>query len=372
MIRGSSWTPACAGRTGALRHAPRASRFPPRRRRGWLRWNLAWRRGLFTALVLAHVPVALAQNEYDLPLVTPASNLQQQGVVRIINRSAHAGTVRVHAIDDRGERFGPVEVPLGANESVQFTSGDLERGKPRIGLSPGVGEGTGNWRLELSTELDIEPLAYIRTSAGFLFLADMHDVVAGEEVRTPEGRSMRYRVPIFNPGRNHSLQSRLRLINPGERAADIVITALDDRGDPAPGGEVSLYLPAGTARMLSALQLEEGDADLSGRFGRGQGKWQLIVTSSTPLQIMNLVQTASGHLGNLSTSPRVDRQEPDVGPTFGAASPADWTYAEGVAIAPLNLPEATGGTDPLTYTLTPAVPGLFDAPARRPGPEPGA
>ncbi len=364
MIHRFSWIPACAGVTEALRHAPRAGRFRRPRRRGRLRWKLAWRRGLFAALVLAHAPAALAQNEYDLPLVTPASNLQQQGFVRIINRSARTGTVRVHAIDDRGERFGPADLELDANESVQFNSGDLERGNARVGLSPGVGEGTGNWRLELSTDLDIEPLAYIRTSDGFL--TDMHDVAVGEEVATPDGRSMRYRVPIFNPGSNLSLQSRLRLVNRGERAADIVITALDARGNPPPEGEVSLNLPAGAARMLSAQQLEEGDAELTGRFGKGQGKWQLTVTSPTPVQVMNLMQTRSGHLANLSTSPWGGGLEPDAGPTFGSASLADWTYAEGVAIAPLDLPAATGGTDPLTYALTPGVPGLrFDAGTRR-------
>ena len=43
----------------------------------------------------------------------------------------------------------------------------------------------------------------------------------------------------------------------------------------------------------------------------------------------------------------------------------DQSYTIGTAIEPLMLPEATGGLDPLTYTLGPSVPGLqFDAAAR--------
>ena len=58
---------------------------------------------------------------------------------------------------------------------------------------------------------------------------------------------------------------------------------------------------------------------------------------------------------------------PDLVPTFGASSVADQTYVEGVAIAPLQLPAATGGDPPLSYALTPALPpGLrYDTAARR-------
>ena len=40
--------------------------------------------------------------------------------------------------------------------------------------------------------------------------------------------------------------------------AEIVISGVDARGNPAPMGDVRLSLPAGTARGLTALELEEG------------------------------------------------------------------------------------------------------------------
>ena len=230
---------------------------------------------------------------HTIPLVTSADNSSQQGFVRIINRSAQAGKVRIHAIDDEGRRYGPVDLSLDAKQTRHFNSGDLEDGNPSKGLSGGVGDGTGNWRLELATELDIEILAYIRTPDGFL--TSIHDVAA----QADDG-SMRFYVPIFNPARNSDQQSRLRLINPGDNTAEIEITGRDDQGDSPPEGSVRLTLPAGAAHLLTAEELEQGAADFSGQFGVGSGKWQLFVSADRPIQVMSLLRSPTGELTNLS------------------------------------------------------------------------
>ena len=248
-------------------------------------------RWLVAVLLITLGQAAQSQVQHDLPLVMSASNLRQQGFVRIINRSNLAGSVSIEAIDDTGRRFGPIYLSLDAKEAVQFNSRDLERGNSGVGLSEGVGEGAGNWRLELESTLDIEPLAYIRTRDGFL--TSMHEVAR-------EVAPMRYRVPIFNPGRNRSLVSWLRLINPGRSSASIVISGLDARGNAAPGGDVRLTLGAGSAREVTSRQLESGASGLSGRLGQGTGKWQLSVSSDSPIQAMGLMETRSGHLTNLS------------------------------------------------------------------------
>ena len=248
-------------------------------------------RWLAAVLLITLGQAAQSQVEHDLPLVMSASNLRQQGFVRIVNRSSRSGTVSIRAIDDTGRRFGPVLLSLDAEEAVQFNSRDLERGNSGVGLPAGVGDGSGNWRLELESTLDIEPLAYIRTRDGFL--TSMHEVAR-------EVSPMRYRVPIFNPGRNLSLVSSLRLINPGSSSASIVISGLDARGTAAPDGDVRLTLRAGTAREITSQQLEDGASGLTGRLGRGQGKWQLFVSSDSPIQAMSLMETRSGHLTNLS------------------------------------------------------------------------
>ena len=226
-----------------------------------------------------------------------ASNANQQGFVRIINRSIHAGTVRIYAIDDSGERFGPVELSLDAEAAVHLNSGDIERGNPSKGLSRGLGEGTGNWRLELTKNLDIQPLNDIRTSDGFL--TSMHDVVRGEENR--------YHVPIFNPGSNRHQRSLLRLINPGDEEVEILITGRDDRSA-SEAREARFALPAGVARMLTAQQLEDD-------FGEGAGKWRLFVYAAKSIWVMSLLQSPGEHLSNLSTfAPTLEFEPPESTP----------------------------------------------------------
>ena len=229
-----------------------------------------------------------------LPFVPPASNVEPQGFVRIINNSNRAGEVTITAIDDEGERHGPVTLSLEARAAQHFNSEDLEDGNPDKGLSEGVGKGDGNWRLKLETNLDIEHLAYIRTEDGFV--TNMHEVAA----EIPEG-SNRYHVPFLNPGSNTAQVSKLRLINPGSGDASIEITGVDDDGRTL--GPVSLDLDAGMARILTASELESGESphtQLTGDLGDGTGKWRLSVSADRPIQVMSLLQLPSGHLTNLS------------------------------------------------------------------------
>ena len=217
--------------------------------------------------------------------------------MRIVNRSGQAGTVRMTAIDDNGDRSDPVTLALEAEETVNFRSSELERGAASKGLPVGVGDGEGYWRLVLETGLVIQPLAYIRTSDGFV--TSMHDVV-------PVSGGGRW-VVFFNPGSNDRQVSLLRLINPGTTAAEVEVTARDDAGAVAPGGAVRLRLPAGASRLLTAQELEAGGDDFTGSLGDGAGKWRLSVTSNAAIEVMNMLRTPTGHLANLSTAPDVAR-----------------------------------------------------------------
>ena len=127
-----------------------------------------------------------APGAYSVPLFPSASDPLRQGFVRVINRSDQDGEVTVAAIDDGGNRVDGAVLAIGANETAHFNSGDLENGKPEKGLSGGTGAPReGDWRLELASDLDIEVLAYIRTTDGFL--TAMHDVVErGLTGRSPQ------------------------------------------------------------------------------------------------------------------------------------------------------------------------------------------
>ena len=250
---------------------------------------------LAAALLLAQGQAVTAQNTHTLPLVLPDTGAAPSGFVRILNRSDRAGAVTIRAFDDTGARFGPVTLSMDANETVNFNSSHLESGNASKGLSGGIGDGQGYWRLELDTALDVEALAYVRTADGSL--ASVHDTVSS--------LSMRHHVPTFNPASNLEKRSLLRLVNTSGIDTDVVVTGLDDRGEAPPGGEVRLTLPAGEARTLTAQALEEGGDGFEGSFGDGAGKWQVFVTAGRPIRVMSLLASA-GNLVNLSAGPSDD------------------------------------------------------------------
>ena len=217
---------------------------------------------------------------------------QRQGFVRVVNRG-EAGSVEIRAFDGTEHEYETVTLAIDANETVHFNSIDLEGGNTGKGLSGSTGAGEGDWRLELTSALDLDVLAYIRrTEDGFL--TSMHDTV-------PSVGGV-HRVPIFNPGSNRNQVSRLLLINPGEEAAEVTITGVDDLGRPSVGN-VSLSVPAGEARTVSAQALEAGGDELRGVLGDGVGKWRLDVNADGPIRVMNLLESPTGHLTNLSTMP---------------------------------------------------------------------
>lgn len=242
--------------------------------------------------VSAHFRVA--PGFVTVPFLVGASETPPWGFVRVVNRSDESGTVEIAAVDDTGERFGPVLLPLSAGEVRAFRSRDLEEGAPDRGLSAGVGTGSGHWRLELDTGLDIAARAYARNAEGYLTRIDT--TLEG----TLDGARYRYEVAFFNPGSNIVQQSVLRLVNPGDAEAEVTISAVDDEGDAAPEGNVTLTLPPGEARDLSAQELESGSDHFDGRFGNGEGKWRLTVSVDRMLHVLSLILGRGGYLASFS------------------------------------------------------------------------
>ena len=215
----------------------------------------------------------------------------RQGFVRIINRSDVGGAVEIAARDETGQAFATQTLSLAANQSIHFNSSHLETGAG-ADWTDGIGDGEGDWRIDLTSELDLDVLAYIRrTSDGFL--TSMHDFVRRTGTDT-------YEVAFFNPGRNTNQASRLRILNEGEQEASVSIVGIDDKGA-ASTGTVALTVPASGVRSFSSAELEAGGDEFAG-LGTGTGKWRLTVTSEQPLRVMSLLENqGTGHLTNLST-----------------------------------------------------------------------
>ncbi len=265
------------------------------------------RRG--TAAWLAGLAVAAAagfaeERRHSVPLLGAAED-RRQGFVRLVNRSDAAGAATVWAIDDAGERRGPVTLSFAAKQALHFNSNDLQRGNVDKGIE-GVGPPSmGDWRLEVASELDLEVVAYLRTTPGG-FLTSMRDVApeAGEWQRTRRTGGGQHRIAIFNPGSNADQRSRLRLVNAGAEAAAVTISGVDDAGRPGVG-EIRLALPGGQSRTLDADDMEAGDARLfRGALGDGEGKWRLTVSADRPILVMSLLDAKeTGLRANLSTAP---------------------------------------------------------------------
>jgi hypothetical protein len=230
---------------------------------------------------------------HHVPLFLSASDpFRRHGFARVINRSDRAGDVRIQPFDALGRQYERLNLSLHGGQAVHLTSNDLELGNVDKGLAGSAGSGAGDWRLELSSELDLDVLVYVHMPSGFL--TSMHDVAE------PQGR--RYGVSIFNAASNTNQASRLRIVNPGRRPAHLSVAGIDDAG--THGEDVAqLSVPAGETAILSASQLEEGRGHgLRDAIGDGDGKWRLTIDSEQPILLMGLLETPSGLVTNLSAS----------------------------------------------------------------------
>ena len=256
----------------------------------------------------------IKRGTHHLPLFLPVpdANDEPPGLARIINHTDASGTVEIKGIDHTGAPHGPVSLAIGAHATVHLSSADLESGNPSKGLPEGLGDGSGHWRLQLDTQLEIEVLAYAHVRDRII--TPLHEVAAS--IRGEEGEASHF-VPFFNPGRNLINVSWLHLSNSGQEEAEVTVEGMDSSGTTAPKGVVSFTLPAGHSCALSAQALESGRPEsasdtctgeqfaFGGRFGSGTGKWSLFVTAAGgDLQVMSLLHGVTGHLANLSSTNR--------------------------------------------------------------------
>ena len=246
-----------------------------------------------------------------VPLLLSASDpAGRQGFVRVVNHSNAAGKVTVRALDDAGMEHGPVTFPIAARGAFHFNTNDLEGGNEAKGLTGSTGAGTGHWRLALTSDVDIEALAYVRHADGFL--TSMHDAA-----RERDGAR---RIATFNPGSNWRQVSRLRLSHRGAEPLAVRVTGTDDAGS-APGGAVTVDLPSGAAASHAADALEAGTGvRTAGSLGDGTGKWRLRAEADAPFTLMGLMESPSGHLTNLTSPPLEPVEGKIVVPLFLSAA----------------------------------------------------
>lgn len=239
------------------------------------------------AAFVTAVAAAMGAHSETIPYFPSASDPDLQGFARVVNHSGEARRVSIRATDDAGTVFEPIALDIGAHETVHFNSADLELGNSAKGLPTGVGAGTGDWRLEITGDAHVQTLAYVRTHWDG-FLTAMMDTVPRI--------GNRHHVPVFNPGSNVDQVSRLRLVNAEDEPVEVAVVGIDDDGAES---NARLTVPVRSALTVTAAELEANG------LGNGSGKWQLVLFADAPLIAVNLMSTPTGHVANLSGSPRV-------------------------------------------------------------------
>ena len=260
----------------------------------------------------------------------------QRGILRLANRRNRQTTISITAFDDTGRRFGPIALPLEAGHTAELSSSDIEQGNPIKGIPRGIGSGEGDWRLVIRSAAELHATAYAETADG------LRSPLA-QVPQSPDGSRF---VPLF-PGTQSDAPGSLRLSNPGAEPAEATILARDDTGRAA---EVSVALPPGTSRWLTALDMESGKGVL-GALGAGTGDWRLALHAPAPVQALAVSANNTGTLTSLTSSQRT-RSVPSNPSTSAPASGGEGilpSHAPQGAPVPTHatLPTATAGSEAL-------------------------
>ena len=244
---------------------------------------------------LSGVAPSDASQNHQIYYANPASETGQVTFLRIVNKTTGTARVTIDGIDDNGAAApgGVVELQLGPLEAKQLLASDLENGNTGKGLTGALGDGAGKWQLIVTADVDIAVMNLIRTADGFL--TNLSQVAPKSAANTTE-------VYLLNPASNTNQRSLLRVVNTTDTPGTVTITGADDNGNAAPGGQVSFQIGANDGLLLTAQDLENGNASmgLTGAFGDGAGKWHLTVESTVAIAVMSLLDTPNGFITNLS------------------------------------------------------------------------
>ena len=119
--------------------------------------------GFLTAM---HDVAPQRESVHRVEVFNPGSNRNQVSRLRVVNAGERNARVRIEGVDDAGASPGAgVEFILPGGRSRTLSAQELESGDAR-GLSGGMGDGTGKWRLEVSANQPIEVMSLLSSPTG--------------------------------------------------------------------------------------------------------------------------------------------------------------------------------------------------------------
>ena len=169
------------------------------------------------SIVLLLASSGAGANVYEVPMLPGADNEDNnQGILRIQGAYPIDTTrqrIQIVAYDDTGALYGPVWLRLDNYQAVTLTSTDLEQGNAEKGLSEGIGDGSGHWRLVVTADDDfLDVRAYVRNLWGFGTIAPLYDLATTQNIYPGHPFPVHF-VPMIQPRNNPFQTSLVRIYN---------------------------------------------------------------------------------------------------------------------------------------------------------------
>ena len=253
-----------------------------------------------------------ADGTYAVPIFNPASQIERQSTLRLVNPGAEASEVRVVGTDDLGAEPGtPVVLSIEPGEVRELSAADLESGAGN--LRGALGDGQGKWRLNVASDEPILVMNLLESPGGYL--SNLSTVPDNKE--RGDGGATTHHVPLFLSAADEwGRRSFVRIVNNDEAAAVVRIRPFDDTVHDY--GSVSLTVAAGEVAYFNSHDLEAGGRGLSGGVGAGEGDWRLELNAMEDIDVFAYVRHADGFLTSMHDVVRASAGR-HVVPIFNAA-----------------------------------------------------
>ena len=231
---------------------------------------------------------------YFVPIFNPASNRNQQSVLKLFNHGEDTAHVTIRAMDDRGQRQ-TASLDLAPGSSQAISSNELENGADS--LTGSLGDGKGKWRFQIDSTQFIEVVNLMKSPTGHLSNLSSHP--SPSTWRSKNGGSVVSQSLLLLIPDQENRQGFVRIINRSPYAGEVTIQVRDDSFEHH--GQVRLSMDANSAKHFNASDLANGNANkgIPGGLGDPQGMWQLHLESELDVQALSYMRASDGFLTKL-------------------------------------------------------------------------
>ena len=238
-----------------------------------------------------------ASGALRVALFNPGGEQDARSLLRLVNPGSAEAWALVSGVDDAGRSPGsPVRLEVPAGAACTVDAAELETGTGLACGPPqqGLGNGSGRWRLAVSSDAPLVAMNLLAGADGRL--ANLSRISAADADGV-------WHVPLFPAASSASgRQGLVRVVSRAQRPGAVSILATDDGGAAYP--PVTLPLPAGAAVDLDADDLELGSRQkgVSGGTGSGAGAWRLALSGDVAFTALAYARAADGFLTPMRTA----------------------------------------------------------------------